>query len=158
MINKTERNHKNKNNPNYKDGRTLKKYYCKDCGKKIWYRSIRCKSCARKGKFHPMFGKKGKNAPNYIHGKGYEPYISEFTDKLKKQIRHRDNYTCQKCGMTEEEHLTIYKKILEIHHIDYDKENCNEENLITLCKQCNVKANFNRDYWYAYFRYIMEKG
>ena len=51
-------------NPNYIDGRTLKKYYCVDCGKQI---SIdnglgrgngRCNSCSKKGKRNSMFGKK----------------------------------------------------------------------------------------------------
>jgi hypothetical protein len=35
---------------NYKDGRTIKKHFCIDCGKKVWYQSIRCKSCASKGR------------------------------------------------------------------------------------------------------------
>jgi G:T-mismatch repair DNA endonuclease (very short patch repair protein) len=37
---------KGKNNPAYKDGRTLKKHYCIDCGKEInSYLSIRCQKC-----------------------------------------------------------------------------------------------------------------
>jgi len=28
---------------------------------------------------------------------------------------------------------------------------------LTLCLLCNLKVNFNRDYWYAYFRYKMER-
>jgi len=31
-----------------------------------------------------------------------------------------------------------------------------KDNLITLCRQCNTRVNFNRDYWFAYFTYIME--
>ncbi len=31
-------------------------------------------------------------------------------------------------------------------------ENCEEDNLITTCKQCNVRANYNRDYWQEYFK------
>ena len=56
--------------------------------------------------------------------------------------------------MTEEEHIITYGKVLDVHHIDYNKENCKENNLITLCKQCNLRANKNRDYWYGYFMYI----
>ncbi len=52
-----------KNNPNYKDGRTNKKYYCKDCGIEISsYRYVRCIKCNRrflKGK--PTGGKNIKN-------------------------------------------------------------------------------------------------
>ena len=98
----------------------------------------------------------GKNNPNYIHGQGYLPYSKEFTDKLKEQIHKRDNYECQYCGMTQEEHFKKYGKDIQVHHIDYDKFKCNEDNLITLCVKCNIRANFNRDYWYAYYRNIRE--
>jgi hypothetical protein len=49
-----------KNHGSYIDGRTLKKYYCKVCNKQITYgknRSGLCKSCCRKGKDNPHFGK-----------------------------------------------------------------------------------------------------
>lgn len=87
----------------------------------------------------------------YIHGRGYEPYSKEFNSKIKEQIRERDNYICQNCGMTQEEHLVIYSRDIEIHHIDYHKQNCSKNNLITLCKICNIRANFNRDYWQEHF-------
>ena len=92
------------------------------------------------------------NKISYIHGKGYEPYSIEFSNKLKLEIRKRDNYTCQECGMVEVEHLKIYERVLDIHHIDYNKKNCKKENLLSLCKQCNIRANFNRKYWIKYFR------
>jgi len=28
-----------------------------------------------------------------------------------------------------------------------DKKNCNPDNLLTLCKNCHQKTNFNRKYW-----------
>jgi len=73
-------------------------------------------------------------------------------DCKKESIRKRDNYICQNCSMIEEEHLIVIGTNLHIHHIDYDKENCNENNLITLCNSCNVRANFNRDYWKNIFQ------
>jgi hypothetical protein len=54
--------------------------------------------------------------------------------------------------MTEEEHLTVIGRTLEVHHIDYNKKNCKEENLITLCKWCNLRANYNRNYWKTYYQ------
>ena len=57
--------------------------------------------------------------------------------------------------MTQEEHLTIYNKKQSIHHIDYDKQSCKDNNLITLCSSCNSVVNYNRDYWYAYFTYLI---
>jgi 5-methylcytosine-specific restriction endonuclease McrA len=113
------------------------KKFCSICKKEIkdFYAKL-CKSCARKG-----------NKFAYINGKGYEPYSSEFTEQLKNQIRRRDNYECQNCGMTEEEHSIVYGRVLDVHHIDYDKQNCKEYNLISLCCGCNLRANYNRDYW-----------
>ena len=150
-----------KNNPNYKNGITLNKNYCIDCGKKITYRAKRCKKCSYiwkkevgllKGKNNPMFGKKGKSAGNYIHGNCYEPYPLEFNAKLKLKIRKRDNYTCQNCGIIEEEHIIVLGRVLSVHHIDYNKENCKEDNLITLCNNCNTRVNFKRKHWKNYFK------
>jgi hypothetical protein len=99
------------------------------------------------GKKYPEQSKRMRgNQLGYKHGNGYAPYPLEFNKQLKESIRKRDNYTCQKCG----------KKGIHVHHIDYNKQNCKEDNLITLCMKCNVKANWNVDYWYAYYRYIME--
>ena len=130
---------KGKKHPGYKDGRSLKKYYCINCNKKIsnWsgiYGGSRCCSCSKKGNF---------------------PYPLEFSKELKLKIRQRDNFECQNCNMTEEENISVYGRVLEIHHIDYNKENCKEENLISLCQGCNIRANFNRDYWIEYFKEIM---
>ncbi len=143
-----------KNSSNFKDGRTLKKYYCiEDCNNEIsyvnWRRgNKRCQSCS----------KKSANNPNWHGGIGNLPYSFEFTQNLKDFIRKRDKYTCQKCNIIEEEHLIVYGKVLAVHHIDYNKQNCKEENLITVCISCNSKANIDRDYWYAYFTYIMEEN
>jgi len=80
-------------------------------------------------------------------------YGTEFRHILKEFIHKQNNYTCQLCGKKESELKGYYKK-LDVHHIDYNKMNCKKDNLISLCRKCNVKANFNRDYWYAYFTYI----
>ena len=40
----------------------------------------------------------------------------------------------------------------DVHHIDYDKNNNQESNLITLCHKCNLKINKNRVYWSNYFQ------
>jgi len=150
------------NNPSYIDNRTIEKHYCIDCKTNeisypTWrYGKQHCQVCASKDTSKNLSHNFGKYGSNFIHGNGYAPYPLEFNDKLKESIRNRDNHTCQNCGMTEEEHLIVVGKVLTIHHIDYNKENCNKSNLITLCMKCNTKANANRDYWYAYFTYIMK--
>ncbi|MDO8663818.1 MAG: NUMOD3 domain-containing DNA-binding protein [Candidatus Wildermuthbacteria bacterium] len=65
-------------------------------------------------------------------------YGSGWTGYLKTRIKERDGDTCQLCG--------DYKN-LAVHHIDYNKQNCNKNNLITLCRSCNVKVNFDRKKW-----------
>jgi len=92
--------------------------------------------------------KSGKDAPNWQGGISNLPYPFEFNEKLTESIRERDNHTCQFCGKTQEEE---YRK-LSVHHIDYDKDNLDWNNLITLCTSCNIKANFNREYWKEFFQ------
>lgn len=100
----------------------------------------------------------GKKSVAYIHGHGNLPYSNAFTDILKEKIRQRDNYTCQNCGCKEENHYRANKQInLTVHHIDYNKMNCKESNLITVCNCCNIQANANIDYWFAYYTYLMNK-
>ena len=76
------------------------------------------------------------------------PYSILWTNQLKERIRVRDNFICQKCGIPELECITK----LTVHHIDYNKLNCEHNNLITLCKSCNTKVNADRPYWTSYFK------
>jgi hypothetical protein len=89
---------------------------------------------------------------NWKGGISKLPYSFDFSKQLKEQIRKRDNYKCSNCGLTNEEHLITYDESLPIHHIDYNKQNCKEDNLITTCKQCNARANFNRNYWEDFYK------
>lgn len=166
---------KGKNNGNYKKGKPK----CIDCGQELkYYNTKRCLKCFKywqripenntnfnkKGKEHFLFGKKrpqhsnimlGNNNPNWIDGRSFLPYPPNWTNKLKQKIKERDNCICQNCGIIEKISLKLFHKKLTIHHIDYNKFDCKEENLITLCCKCNSEANFNRDYWYAYYKYII---
>lgn len=84
----------------------------------------------------------GEKSHFWKGGKSFEPYTTDWTKTLKRAIRERDHYTCQIC----EKESSIC-----VHHIDYDKKNCNPENLITLCQSCHTKTNHNRNYWINYF-------
>ena len=83
-------------------------------------------------------------------GISYQPYPDDWNETLKNSIRQRDGYACQECGIHQDELGGIFKK-LDVHHIDYDKDNLDPENLITLCKSCHSKTNANREYWKTYF-------
>ena len=134
-------------NPMYIDGRTNVKVYCMDCGKKlsrcanvVGYK--RCQSCAKKGNLHW----------NWLEGKTKNGYTVDFNKELKLEILKRDNFECQICKKTNKEYLYQFGVNLTIHHIDYDKQHCQENNLITLCNSCHMKTNFNREKWIMYFK------
>lgn len=109
----------------------------------------------RSGENAPMYGKhhseearrkmslaqSGENNHCWCGGKSFEPYGLEFNDELKKQIRNRDNYQCQLCGVYQEE----ISRSLDIHHIDYCKTNNDSQNLISLCTSCHSKMQGNHD-------------
>ena len=111
-------------------------------------------SKANKGRKHTEETKRKDSLAKGGTGIPYEntEYGAGFNNALKEQIRYRDKYKCQvyECPQLEN------GRQLDVHHINYDKENCKENNLISLCINCHRKSNFNRDYWYAYFTYIME--
>src|SRR3990167_511175 len=92
--------------------------------------------------------------PNWQGGKSFEPYGLEFNKKLKEQVRLRDRYRCQECFR----HQSELKQKLNIHHIDYNKQNNNPNNLISLCKNCHTQTNFNRENWTEYYKDAMIKN
>jgi len=99
----------------------------------------------------------GENSPFWRGGVSNFPYPFEFTDELKEFIRKRDNNTCQRCGKTRMDVKKECGKDLNIHHINYDKQNCVPENLITLCGSCNSKVNTNREYWEKFFKDMLRE-
>jgi hypothetical protein len=75
-------------------------------------------------------------------GTSFAPYSSDFNNQLKRKVKNRDNFTCI-CGKETQK--------LAIHHIDYDKLNSDEKNLISLCYNCHSKTNSNRKHWEKFF-------
>ena len=93
----------------------------------------------------------GSLSSGWKGGKSFEKYTLNWTDTLKKSIRERDKYICQLCGKIQIEELENIEKKLAVHHKNYDKKNCDPNNLITLCHKCHNKTNHNRNYWLNYF-------
>ena len=91
----------------------------------------------------------GKKNPRWIDGRSNEPYPNEFRKK-RQRIIERDNNTCQLCSDMILNQTR--KKHLDVHHIDYNKKNNNEDNLITLCHFCNVSVNTDRKQWTNFFQ------
>jgi len=92
----------------------------------------------------------GKKFSEETKQKQSESHKGKWTKTLKESIRQRDNFTCQYCG----EKQTTRK--LDVHHIDYNKENLNPDNLISLCLKCHRITSGNRDYHYALCTYTLE--
>ncbi len=102
---------------------------------------------------HPTHMKGEKNN-NWQGGISFEPYGLEFNKKLKEQIRKKYHYRCQQCFRHQNE--LLYK--LSIHHIDFNKKNNSEENLIPLCRNCHCQTNFKRENWIDYFKNRITEG
>lgn len=93
----------------------------------------------------------GKNNGNWRGGLSNLPYAPEFTEAFKKQIRKRDNYTCQECHQTEKQ--LGYQ--LHCHHIDYNKLNTDPSNFVSLCRSCHSQTNYKRADWTKYYKEIV---
>jgi hypothetical protein len=108
------------------------------------------KPCWNKGKKYSSpkqsIAMSGSGNSNWKGGISYAPYPQDWCDDLREAIRKRDGYICQECGLHQDE-LGGFHKQLDVHHIDYDKDNLNPINLISLCKSCHAKTNFNREYF-----------
>ena len=103
----------------------------------------------REGKSPYNKGLPKNKQPNWQGGLSFEPYGIEFDAKMKRQVRKRDDYSCQNCQKKQ-------KKItFHVHHIDYDKKNNKPENLITLCPSCHISTNGNREYWENHFKFYI---
>lgn len=79
--------------------------------------------------------RKGRSGPDNAAWRGG---VSEFEycsdwKALARSIRQRDKYTCQDCG----ECRKNWGIALHVHHIDWDKQNNDRSNLVSLCTVCH---------------------
>lgn len=96
----------------------------------------------------------GSGNANWMGGKSFELYGSEFNDDRRNEIRKRDGFVCQECQYPQSQ----LKRQLQVHHIDYNKKNNNFNNLISLCNACHGKTTFNRDNWTQYYQTKISGG
>lgn len=80
----------------------------------------------------------------------YRKYMDNFFfSGLREKVLERDGYKCVICGMTNEEHIKKYGRIITIDHIDgngrnHNIKNNNIDNLRTLCLSCHGKIDITR--------------
>ena len=92
----------------------------------------------------------GEGNPNWKGGISNEPYCSLWSiSEFKESIKIRDGFSC----------LNPYchrkSDVLVIHHIDYNKKNCDQRNLITICNSCNSMANYDREWHTEWYKAIL---
>lgn len=88
----------------------------------------------------------GENSGTWKGGLSFEKYPEIFKSS-RKIIRNKYNFRCAECGISE---FQLNRK-LDVHHIDFNKKNNNENNLIALCKKCHGNTQRNRQQWIEYY-------
>lgn len=93
----------------------------------------------------PSLSVQGEDNPWYKDGKSHREYGDSW-DEIRKNIRERDGYMCQQCGISQREHLQLFDIRFDVHHItplsefnSIDEAN-SSDNLITLCRSCHRKV------------------
>ena len=123
---------------------------CSQCGKPVVRTRAQIDKRSKYGPFcsHGCYGKwrsenlTGEDSPSWKGGYTLD-YGGSNWKRQRRRARKRDSYTCQGCGVTEQE--WGYK--LDVHHIvpydlfDNPKEASRLDNLVTLCRQCHVKRH-----------------
>lgn len=140
-------NRAGKNNTMYIDGRSLKKYYCKDCPKQISAHSAlrgkgRCNSCATKEKINSGYtrvAKKGVESPSWRGGK--------YKRKGDGYIFIRTNST----GYTLEHRLVMEKKLGRqlksweiVHHLNGIRDDNRETNLCVVTRKTHDLRSYTK--------------
>ena len=79
-----------------------------------------------------------------------ESRTKSFNRALKRKVKDRDNWECQECRIKSRQ-LRQMSSYLTVHHINFNHEDCQMSNLITLCPLCHAKTNFQKDSWIKYY-------
>ena len=76
---------------------------------------------------------------------------AEYRDNIlfggnSQAVLERDNFECQECGMTQEQHIIIFGTRLAIHHKDGNgrrnpNPNNDIDNLLTMCHDCHTRLH-----------------
>lgn len=107
---------------------------------------------AMMGEKNPMFGRGGLLNPNYRGGyKRWSGYRGFNWRGIRTIAKQRDNFTCKRCGITEQDSILLYKTQLQVDHIVPYRisKDSSLSNLQTLCCKCHGKKQ--REEYTMYF-------
>lgn len=112
-------------------GRRVQHYdHCQGCGREKTDNDRElCMSCAGVKRMEREF-------PDSVRR-----YPLEFNETLREMIRERQGRKCALCHELEDGYH------LDVHHIDYDKDNNDPVNLMAMCRSCHSRTNWQRPFW-----------
>jgi hypothetical protein len=122
---------------------------CYACYKKTFWKpkNAICKRCGKEKEIHAK-GLCSSCYNNVYHSENNKAYSQRKKNGIDVLTYKRITERCIICG---------FDKIIEIHHIDFNKKNNSKENLIGLCPNHHRMANSFR-YRYEVYEKLKEKG
>jgi hypothetical protein len=120
-------------------------------GSSLSYGSTKSCGCLQKEK--AISSNSGENSHMWRGGTSNLSYPPIWNDELKEYIRNRDNHKCQYLDCRYDD--IKEKRKLHVHHIDGNKTNCFEYNLISLCDSHHhiVESNNPKLYMEQFYQY-----
>lgn len=128
------------NNPAFLNDEEKEKGRCPRCDKDFFYARNNLHKNQKRIYCSLNCSKNGDNRKNII--KSNKPTYPREFEKVKPIIKNRDGHKCIMCDSGDN---------LEVHHINYDKQDCGISNLVTLCKRCHTLTHYERSFWEQVF-------
>lgn len=119
----------------YVDHRRTVREIADECGVHVSavLKQMRKHGIPRRDRSESRMGRKvGARNPAWKGGVAQWEYAPDWK-AIARQIRERDDWTCQRCG----EQRKRWGRSLHVHHIDGNKLNNEATNLIALCAGCH---------------------
>lgn len=135
--------------------RNAGKYCSRSCYDTARSESKLCTVCGKEyflGRQHRKNDSNKYCSPTCQHigqrGEHYKENRSTYPKSFKKareEVIEFQKGRCLFCG----------KPGKDVHHVNYDKQDCCFFNLVLLCKSCHTKTNYERDFWEERIKHII---
>ncbi|MHA1329845.1 MAG: hypothetical protein ACTSR2_02095 [Candidatus Hodarchaeales archaeon] len=118
--------------------------------------TLKCLFCKKEFKVYPGRKNKARFCSYSCRSKFYiNNLLSKMTRKTDIEHKYEREFRRIRKKIIERDKidfLTGAKTDLVVHHIDYDRTNNSEWNLITLERRIHSMTNFNREMWKSFFQ------